>query len=40
MNKIATGLPNKGPSPYPNMSDMDITIQGIVKLLNGLNTHS
>ena len=34
-----TELPNKGPSPYPSMSDINVTIQGIVKLLNNLNVH-
>ena len=34
-----TELPDKGSSPYPSMSNTDITIQGIAKLLNGLNIH-
>ena len=40
-HKLDTELPDKGPSPYPSMSNIDITIQGITKLLiiNGLNIH-
>ena len=38
-NELDTELPNKGPSPYPSMSNIDVTIQGIAKLLNGLNVH-
>ena len=38
-NKPAGDLPNKGPSPYPSMPDIIITLQGIKNLLNGLKTH-
>ena len=38
-HELDTELPDKGPSPYPSMSNINITIQGIVKLLNGLNVH-
>ena len=34
-HKLDTELPDKGPSPYPSMSNIDITMQGIAKLLNG-----
>ena len=37
--ELDTELPDKGPSPYPSMSNIDITTQGIAKLLNGLNIH-
>ena len=43
-HKLDTELPDKGPSPYPSMSNIDITIQlqGIAKLLiiNSLNKAS
>ena len=32
-HELDTELPDKGPSPYPSMSYIDITIQGITKLL-------
>jgi len=32
-------LPNKGTSPHPTMPDINITLQGIVNLLNGPKTH-
>ena len=39
-NEPAGDLPNKGPSPYPNMPDITIiTSLGIENLLNGLKTH-
>ena len=38
-NKLDTELPNKKPSPYPSMSNIDVTIEGIVKLLDSLNVH-
>ena len=38
-NEPAGDLPNKGPSPYPSMPDIIITLQGIKNLLNGLKTH-
>ena len=38
-NELDTELPNKEPSPYPSMSNIDVTMEGIVKLLNGLNVH-
>ena len=30
-------IPHKGPSPYPVMSNITITVQGIKKLLQGIN---
>ena len=38
-HELDTELPDKGPSPYPSMSNIDITTQGIAKILNGLNIH-
>ena len=38
-NEPISDLPDKGPSPYPNMPDINITLQGIENLLNGLNIH-
>ena len=38
-HELDTELPDKGPSPYPSMSNIDITTQGTAKLLNGLNIH-
>ena len=38
-NEPAGDLPNKGSSPHPIMPDISITLQGVVNLLNGLNTH-
>ena len=32
-------LPDKGPSPHPLMSDIDITTSGIHALLSNLNAH-
>ena len=34
-HELDTELPDKGPSPYPSMSNIDITTQSIAKLLNG-----
>ena len=31
-HELDTELPDKGSSPYPSMSNFDITIQGIAKL--------
>ena len=39
LTKLDTELPDKGPSPYPSISNIDITMQDIAKLLNGLNVH-
>ena len=32
-------IPNKGESPFPSISDFQITVQGIYKLLLNLDTH-
>ena len=38
-NEPACDLPNKGPSPYPTIPDITITLQSVENLLNGLKIH-
>ena len=39
INEPLSNLPDKGPSPHPTMPEISVTCQGIVNLLNGLQTH-